>query len=346
MSLAELPQVLIDPTAGPVLSLVEGADVLSRLLRDIRVSKCLQYCFEPYGDWVVDASPAPFRPPGSVSMHIVAEGNLWLEMDGQLVDIGSGDVLVFPRGKPHFFGSGINGRLLSPGDDVPKPPWERIPTVKYEAPGPRARILCGFIEARVLDFQPLLAGLPHVMMARTSIDSRDWLTPAVQRLIREVDQPSPGGMTIVSRLSEVVFIEMLRRQMLSVREHVGWLAALGNPVLFKALKVLHGRPEMTWTQQALAEATGVSKTVLCQHFQQILNMAPMRYLRDWKLYQASMDLTQTKDPIIKIAERAGYGTEAAFCRAFTRRHGVPPARWRRNHQQQDFGCGTHARTMP
>lgn len=333
MSLAELPQVLIDPTAGPVLSHVEGADVLSRLLRDIRVSKCLQYCFEPYGDWMVDASPAPFRPPGSVSMHIVVEGRLWLDMGDRHLDIGAGDVLVFPRGAPHFFGSGTTGRLLSPGDDVPAPPWARIPTVTYEAPGPRARVLCGFIEARVLDFQPLLAGLPAVMVARTTADSADWLLPAVQRLLREVDEPSPGGMTIVSRLSEIIFIEMLRRQMLAARTSGGWLAALGDRVLFKALKLLHGQPEVAWTQQALAEATGVSKTVLCQHFQQVLEMSPMRYLRDWKLYLASTELSQTTEPIVRIAERAGYSTEAAFCRAFARHHGMPPARWRRAYEQ-------------
>ena len=100
--MAELPQVLIDPTAGPVLSHVEGMDVLSRLLRDIRVSKCLQYCFEPYGEWLVDASPAPFRPPGSVSMHIVIEGDLWLDMCATRLAVGSGDVLIFPRGTAHF----------------------------------------------------------------------------------------------------------------------------------------------------------------------------------------------------------------------------------------------------
>ena len=123
--MAELPQVLIDPTAGPVLSHVEGMDVLSRLLRDIRVSKCLQYCFEPYGEWMVDASPAPFRPPGSVSMHIVIEGDLWLDMGATRMAVGSGDVLIFPRGTAHFFGSGDSNRLLSPGDDVPPPPWHR-----------------------------------------------------------------------------------------------------------------------------------------------------------------------------------------------------------------------------
>lgn len=330
--MAELPQVLIDPTAGPVLSHVEGVDALSRLLRDIRVAKCLQYCFEPYGDWVVDASPAPFRPPGSVSMHIVVEGRLWLGMGERRAEIQSGDVLIFPRGTAHFFGSGQAGRLLSPGDDVPPQPWDRIPTVRYEAPGQRARILCGFIEARVLDFQPLRLGLPEVMVARTAEDGADWLLPAVRRLIREIDEPSPGGMTIVSRLSEIVFIELLRRQLLAARATGGWLAALGDPVLCRALKLLHDKPYSPWSQLDLATITGVSKTVLCQRFQHVLNMSPMRYLRDWKLYLASSDLAQSEESIARIAERAGYASDAAFCRAFARLHGMPPAKWRRAHR--------------
>lgn len=328
--MAELPQVLIDPTAGPVLSHVEGMDVLSRLLRDIRVSKCLQYCFEPYGEWMVDASPAPFRPPGSVSMHIVIEGDLWLDMGATRMAVGGGDVLIFPRGTAHFFGSGDSTRLLSPGDDVPPPPWHRIPTVRYQGPGRRARILCGFIEARVLDFQPLSAQLPEVMVAHTTEDRSDWLLSAVQRLIREIDQPSPGGMTIVSRVSELVFIELLRRQMVSAQASGGWLAALGDPVLHRALKALHHAPDDAWTQERLASAVGVSKTVLCQRFKEVLQMSPMRYLREWKLYLASAELVQSDAPVAAIAERAGYGSEAAFCRAFTRHYRAPPATWRRN----------------
>ncbi len=306
--------------------------MLSRLLRDIRVSKCLQFCVEPYGAWVVDASPALFRPAGTMSMHIVIDGSLALAAGDRQVSLKSGDVVVFPRGDAHTLSAGESGRLLCPVQDIPPPPWDRIPKITYHAPGPRVRILCGFIEARVLDFQPLLSGLPEVMVARTSADSADWLLPAVQRLIREVDDPSPGGMTIVARLSEIVFIEMLRRQLLAARTSGGWLAALGDPVLFKALKMLHGAPETAWTQHSLAEAIGVSKTVLCQHFQKVLSMSPMRYLREWKLYLASTELSQTAEPIIRIAERAGYGTEAAFCRAFARRHGMPPARWRRSSQ--------------
>lgn len=331
MSLAELPSNLIDPMSGPVLPRVAEGDALAQLLRDIRVDRCLQYCFEPHGDWMVDASPAPFRPPGSVSFHIIVEGQVWIDLSDRQFTLGAGDVVIFPRGARHFIGGGVDGRLLSPGDDLPPPPWDSLPRIAYEVPShSRHRLLCGFLEARVLDFQPLLAALPEVMIARPSADATDWLGPAVRRLVREIDEPTPGGMTLVARLSEIVFIELLRRQMLHARAaSAGWLAALGDPVLHRALQALHGAPRRDWTQQSLASAIGVSKTVLCERFQHVLEMSPIRYLREWRLYLASVDLADSALPILRVAERAGYGTEAAFNRAFTRHHGTPPATWRR-----------------
>ena len=331
MSLAELPANLIDPTPQPLLACVPESDVLAQLLRDIRVERCLQYCFEPHGDWVVDASPAPFRPPGSVSFHIVVEGHVWIDLRERQFTADAGDVVIVPRGAHHFIGAGTDGRLLSPGDDLPPPPWPALPRVTYALPrAPRHRLLCGFLQARVLDFQPLLAALPEVMLARPSRDDRDWLGPAVNRLVREIDEPTPGGMTLVARLSEIVFIELLRRQMLQARAaSAGWLAALGDPVLQRALHALHAQPEQAWTQPSLAQAIGVSKTVLCEHFQRVLAMSPMRYLREWRLYLASAELADSELSVQRVAERAGYGTEAAFNRAFTRHYGTPPATWRR-----------------
>lgn len=334
LSVAEIPQILTDSTAGPLLKQVATGDVLARLLNDIRVDRCLQYCFEPYGDWIVDATPAPFRPPGSVSLHIVLEGRIWIDIANSHLVAQEGDVLIFPRGSRHFLGSGSAGRLISPGDDLPPPPWSAIPVIAYDASGPRARILCGFLEARVLDFQPLLSSLPEVMMARTLAVGTDWLSSAVRHLMREVDEPSPGAMTIVARLSEIVFIELLRRQMLEARSApAGWLCALGDPMLRRALEALHGSPRKDWTQQDLAAEIGVSKTVLCERFQAVLGLPPMKYLRDWRLYLASADLADTTIPTLMVAERAGYGSEAAFSRAFTRQYGMPPATWRRRNRK-------------
>lgn len=328
--MSELPQFLIDPTEQPLLPKLAGGDVLAHLLKDIRVSKCLQYCFAPHGDWIVDANPASFRPPGSVSFHIVVEGEIWIDFRDNRVGLQAGDVVIFPRGSPHFLGFGSGGRLISPGDDLPPTPWDAIPILHYEAAGARARLLCGFLEARVLDFEPLLAALPEIMIARTSVAAEDWLAPSVRRLIREIDEPSPGGMTIVARLSEIVFIELLRRQMLLARDaSSGWLTALGDPVLHRALRALHGAPEDAWTQDRLAVTAGVSKTKLCERFRDVLAMSPMRYLRDWRLYLASAALADSDLPTLAIAERAGYGTEAAFSRAFARRYAVPPVTWRK-----------------
>lgn len=331
MSLAELPQNMIETTGRPLLRQVAGDDVLANLLKDVRVNRCLQFCFESDGTWLADATPPPFRPPGSVSFHIVLEGQIWIESGETRVIVEAGDVVIFPRGSRHFIGAGNSGRLLTPLEVLPPLPWAAIPIVSFrEVDAPCVRILCGFLEARVLDFQPLLAALPDLMIARTSHQSEDWLMPAVHRLMREIDEPSPGGMTIVIRLSEIVFIELMRRQMLLAKSaDAGWLSAIGDSVLHKSLMLLHRAPEDNWTQQTLATASGVSKTVLCHRFHKVLGVSPMRYLRDWRLYLASAQLTETDLPILAIAERACYGTEAAFSRAFSRQYGTPPAEWRR-----------------
>lgn len=334
MSLAELPANLTDPTGGPLLPQLAGDDLLAHLLRDLRVERCRQFCVEPYGAWRVDAAPRPFRPPGSVSFHVVMEGRIWIELGGERFTAESGDVVILPHATQHFLGVGQAGRLLDPCGDLPPLPWHGIPQLTYAAAGERTRMLCGFLEARVLDFQPLTTALPAIMLARPAADAEDWLAPAVRRLIREAGAPSPGGTIIAARLCEILFIELLRRQMLLAQAgSSGWLSALGDPILRRALQALHAAPETGWTQQSLAAAVGVSKTVLCERFQRVLEMAPIRYLRDWRLYLASAELADTGTPIIAVAGRAGYGTEAAFSRAFARRYGVPPAAWRKRAQR-------------
>lgn len=138
-----------------------------------------------------------------------------------------------------------------------------------------------------------------------------------------------------ARLSKIIFIELLRREMLKAgSDTTGWLRAIANPTLRKNLNHLHRHPTHDWTQHSLAEATGVSKTILCAQFYVLLGMSQMRYLREWRLYLASARLSETQDPIALVADGAGYGYgyEAAFSRAFTRCFHAPPARWRKINQ--------------
>lgn len=134
---------------------------------------------------------------------------------------------------------------------------------------------------------------------------------------------------MMERLTEITFIELLRHQMRSAAPgSTGWLSALGDPALGRCLALIHDDPRRIWSVQALAAASALSRSTLTERFETVLKTSPMRYVRDWRLCLASQALNTTTKRIAAIAHEAGYGTEAAFNRAFSRTYGVPPATWR------------------
>jgi AraC-like DNA-binding protein len=320
--LAEPPKTLTDLPEP-------AAELLSQALRRVRISGSMQYCFMPQGDWTTDATPAPWRPKDAIGFHIVAAGPCWVDLDGRRVDLQAGDIAAFPFGTPHILGGGEGGRLIDPGGDLPARPWPAIPTLEYPDQGRQVRILCGYVQCEATGFAPFRAALPEFIHVRTvGTGTDDWLSGTVAQIVTEVDQPQPGGGPVLERLTEVAFLEILRRQFRTPAPR-GWLAAILDPALSRGLLALHNDPRRDWTLDALAQASGLSRSALVTRFSDLLGTSPMRYLRDWRLFLASQELAATTRPIITIATEAGYGTEAAFTRAFTRSFGSPPAEWRR-----------------
>lgn len=317
---------MADPPKS-LTDLPENTQLLSQALRRIRISGSLQYCFMPQGDWTTDATPAPWRPKDAIGFHIVAAGPCWVDLHGQRTLLETGDIAAFPFGTPHMLGAGEGGRLIDPGGDLPAQPWPTTPTLHYPAPGPQVRILCGYVQCQATGFAPFRAALPEFIHLRT-VGQNDWLSGTIAQIVTEVDQPQPGGGPILERLTELAFLEILRRQFQTAAP-TGWLAAILDPTLSRALLALHDAPTHDWSLLALAEATGTSRSALTARFAQLLGTSPMRYLRDWRLYLSAEALASTPDPIISIATQAGYGTEAAFTRAFSRQFGRPPAEWRK-----------------
>ncbi|NYJ15188.1 AraC-like DNA-binding protein [Rhizobium leguminosarum] len=134
---------------------------------------------------------------------------------------------------------------------------------------------------------------------------------------------------MLPRLTEIIFIEILRHQiMMAEPRSVGWLAALADPSLSRCLSLIHDDPGRNWSPEDLATATGLSRSALADRFQAMLSTLPIRYMRDWRLYLASVALATSSRPIAAIADEAGYATEAAFNRAFSRAFATPPAAWR------------------
>lgn len=324
--MADLPKSLTDlPDPAPQL--------LAQALRRIRISGSMQYCFMPQGDWTTDATPAPWRPTDAIGFHIVAAGPCWVDLHGQRSTLLTGDIAAFPFGTPHVLGGGAGTRLIDPGGDLPARPWPATPILTYPQPGPQVRILCGYVQCEAMSFAPFRAVLPEFIHVRTATEGQtDWLAATVAQIVAEVDQPQPGGGPVLERLTEVAFLELLRRQFQTGAVQ-GWLAAILDPAVSRCLMTLHADPRRTMTLDMLAQQSGVSRSALVTRFADLLGTSPMRYLRDWRLYLASLELASTARPIISIATEAGYGTEAAFTRAFSRTYSLPPAEWRRSRSK-------------
>lgn len=315
-------------TTGP------SQDVLSDVLRSIRLSGSLQFCFAPSGQWETGGGTSRLMDLASASnaipFHVVVEGTCWLKMSGREHTLEEGDVAAFPFGTGHQLGAGDGGTKINPVDNLPAKPWQEVPLVKLGNAEQRVRILCGFLYCDALNFRPLRASLPELLHVRTKgTNDAVWLRGAISQMVLESDYPRPGGLSMLERLTEIIFIEVLRHQILSTpADAIGWLAALADSNLAKCLALIHDAPKRNWTVENLSAASGLSRSTLAERFEAKLGTSPMKYVRDWRLCLASSELATTSRPIAKVAGEAGYGTEAAFNRAFSRAYGVPPAAWR------------------
>ena len=286
----------------------------------------------PAGRWIVNA-PSALELGGStreVHFHIVAEGFCWLKLDNQKIELEPGDVVALPLGSAHQLGAGRNGSSLSPFDDLKSNYDGSIPTLQYGDATNRARIFCGYLNCDALDFGPIKSAMPTILHVRTVNSSEaNWLRTIVLQVMTEFDRPSPGCGAMLERLTELMFVELLRRQMTGARGlGSGWMAAIADPVVGKCLSAIHESPESQWTIDSLAKTARASKSVLWERFQRFLGVSPIQYVRDWRLHLATLQLTGSPVGISEIAYQAGYSSEATFNRAFKKQYGLPPGAWR------------------
>ena len=332
--MAGLPNELIESPNPVEVGKLAIDDALSDVLRNIRLSGSLQFCFMPTGDWQTDATPSlaklADKPSSVIPFHILVEGTCWMKMEGQTHILHTGDVVAFPFGTGHQLGAGSGGRLIVPTADLPPKPWREIPVLRYGNEPQRVRVLCGYLQCDALNFRPLRNALPTFLHVSTRTNHNTaWLRATIDQIVDEVDSPRSGGLSMLERLTEISFIELLRHQIIAAHSQPGgWLAALADPALGKCIALIHDDPTREWSVQNLSAASGLSRSTLTERFETMLDTSPMRYVRDWRLCLASLTLSTTTKRIAAIAHEAGYGTEAAFNRAFSRAYGMPPATWR------------------
>jgi AraC-like DNA-binding protein len=332
-------------------------DVLSDVLRVVRLSGAVFFTADFSSPWAIE-SPIPKMLAAAVLpqaecvvlFHILDEGKCEVECHGlPTTTMESGDVVVFPRGDQHTMRSHGAGAatpltsIFSPGvHDEP-------PQLAYGGGGRTSRFVCGYLNYDQR-FSPLVDALPTMLMVRArddysaieAIDARGsrptavpqgsgtWLGTTLKFTINEARAARPGNTAMLGRLTELMFVEILREYMHRLStDQGGWLAAVNDPYVGKALRLLHTNPVHEWTVDELAREVAVSRSVLAQRFTELVGEAPMRYLANWRMQLAKQMMREGASNIQDVAARVGYESEAAFNRAFKRATGSPPATWRR-----------------
>lgn len=283
---------------------------------------------------------APLLEPGAervVIFHMITEGECYVEMggaekgDAEPVRLIAGDVVVFTQGDSH--------RMTSqPG--LKPPTGARLDAVLARRPrqlafgggGKTTRLICGYLACDARLARMLLKGLPALVKVNLrGSGAGAWLEASVRYALAETRSPRPGGAGVLAKLSEVLFIEVLRMYMNEQSEgRTGWLAGVGDRIVGAALNALHKAPSQAWTLKDLARAAGASRSVLAERFQHLVGTSPIQYLTEWRMLLASNLLRRSNASLMQIAHDVGYETDAAFSRAFRREFGTPPATWRRS----------------
>jgi AraC-like DNA-binding protein len=311
-------------------------DALSDVLKAVRLTGSIFFdvqCGEP---WVAEtpagASIVGTMFPGSehlISYHVITQGECWASIPNEPpMHLKAGDVLVVPHGDPHVMSS-TPGLRHSPDLAMYRMPGDgKLPiSISVGERGTPASFVCGFLGCDARPYNPLLASLPRVF--KVSDSAGGTLAAYVQFALAESKQPRMGGQSVLGRLSELMFVDVVRRYLESLpSDRLDWLAGLRDQYVGKALAALHRFPSRPWTIDALAQHVALSRSVLAERFTQFVGEPPMKYLANWRMQLAANQLVTGMESIAVIAEAVGYDSEAAFSRAFKKVVGVPPGRWR------------------
>ncbi len=304
-------------------------DVLNDILKAVQLGGGVYFRCEFSAPWGMDIRPTPVA-----EFHIVIRGTCWLRMTGfaEPIALHGGDLVVFPHGDAHA--------LLDTPDGTARPAEEILQGQNVENFGPvthgghglPATVLCGYFRFDRDNLHPLGAALPPLIHIRGT-DSHDfaWLQTAINFMIHETKTARPGAEAVVSRLAEVLFVQMMRAHILQTDTPAGMLAAIADRQIGAALQAMHRTPQQPWNLQSLAQQAGMSRSAFAARFSQLVGQTPLQYLTGWRMRKAREMLRSSRLTTAAIAEKTGYQSEAAFSKAFKKTVGTGPGAYRRSH---------------
>jgi len=332
MTMIETPGLVIEtPSVGVTPGYSDT--LITDLLSHIRLSGALFLRGHYSAPWALDSPGncdlAELLAPKAERLlvfHTVRSGHIKVTARGMTVEGGPGDMIMLPHADRHIMAARSGGQPMLIADMLPPPPWKEIPVVEIGGGGETADVVCGYFRCDELLFNAVLRRLPPLIVVRPEGSVATLLNAAIDYALE--DGSRSGGITAMDHVTEMLLRETLRIHAGEADEAGGWLAAVSDPVVGRALKLIHDDPERDWSADALARAANTSRSVLGDRFRALLGQSPIRYLVEWRMQIAADLLRTTELKLAAVAERVGYGSEAAFSRAFRRHVGRAPAEWR------------------
>src|ERR1700743_3417003 len=300
-----------------------GMDILAQVLDRIRLSGTLLFHFELGHPWHLELPARPYA-----LFHFLSQGSATFALrQGEEIQMTEGDFVVITRGEPHVCYSDRRAKPLRIMDIDRSSP--RLGVVRHGSRAkPLSTMICGnFTVSRPL-FGSVLELLPPVLLLKPTAD-RGWLEAILRRMVSESALERPGQRVALSRLTEVLFVEVLRNWIAPLSPgQGGWLGAISDPHIGPALKLIHENPSLPWTLSDLGQRVGLGRSVFSARLTRLVGQPMQRYVIERRMMEAAFLLETSDEHIARIARRVGYETAAAFSKLFQRYPGQSPGRYR------------------
>jgi AraC-like DNA-binding protein len=313
-------------------------DALLEICRTMQLSGAVFLDAEFTAPWCVTSRVAPEdcipfmpRPAQVISYHYVTAGRLLLTVEGYPpTPVEAGEIILLPRNDEHILASAANLRPVNAHFLIQPGAAGGLARIVHGGGGERTQILCGFLGTNT-PHAPIVSILPKVL--RIGVEQGtpgNWIESSFRFAAHQLGEGRVESPVVLAKLAELLFMEAVRRFVASLApETSGWLAGLRDPIVGRALALLHSRLTHRWTTEQLAQEVGLSRSAFAERFTSLMGEPPMHYLANWRMQVAAQRVKGSHEPIARIAFETGYESEAAFNRAFRRAFGMPPVTWRK-----------------
>ena len=290
---------------------MDSTDALTDVLKAIRLKGSTYFCGGFDAPWKM-AWPESHN---TGAFHVVVKGGCWLVQQGaEPVQLKTGDIIAFPAGGAHTLSDELNSpEQLNENDDAD------------------ITLLCGTFNYDSSIEHPFVKDLPcfiHIKAERTP--GLDWLRSLTQVIAVEAKSPSPGSEAMIDKLTEALFIQLIRLHVAEHPKDINYLSALIDPQIGEALNCIHGETEAYWTIDQLAKNAAMSRTAFTDKFTKMVGVSPKGYLTDTRMQRAKKRLMESKESMLAIALESGYSSEAAFSKAFKKFFNLSPGKLRKS----------------